>query len=343
LKNVDIVEVMRVLIVGCGHMGAAHARAYHGLPGVSIAGVVARRPGARESLAAELGGPPVFDSLEAGLAGRPDAVCISTPPDSHAALCLASFRAGAHVFVEKPLAPTLEEAAAVVTAAREHRRVLVVGYILRHHPAWIRFIELARALGKPLVVRISQNQQSHGAHWEGHLRLMQSVSPLVDCGVHYVDVMGQMTQARALRVQAMGARLADGLPAGRLNYGQLQVRYDDGSVGWYEAGWGPMMSDEAHFIKDVVGPRGSLTMRAEGFRLHHAALAANGGLARPDETLPRPADPTLVELCRREQESFLQAIADGRDLAEHHQASLRSLQIVLAADLSIREGRTIEI
>ena len=45
------------------------------------------------------------------------------------------------------------------------------------------------------------------------------------------------------------------------NYGQLQVRFEDGSVGWYEAGWGPMVSETAFFIKDVMGPKGSVSIQ----------------------------------------------------------------------------------
>ena len=48
----------------------------------------------------------------------------------------------------------------VVATARRTGRKLVVGYILRHHPSWIRFIELARELGTPLVFRMNLNQQS---------------------------------------------------------------------------------------------------------------------------------------------------------------------------------------
>ena len=44
------------------------------------------------------------------------------------------------------------------------------------------------------------------------------------------------------------------------NYGVLQVAFDDGSVGWYEAGWGPMMSETAFFVKDVIGPKGSVSI-----------------------------------------------------------------------------------
>ena len=134
-----------------------------------------------------------------------------------------------------------------------HERKLVVGYILRVHPSWTKFVELARTLGKPLVMRMNLNQQSIGPAWTWHRNLMQTLSPIVDCGVHYVDVMCQMTQSRPVRVHGIGARLSDEVKVD--NYGHLHVEFEDGSVGWYEAGWGPMMSEVAFFVKDVVGPR----------------------------------------------------------------------------------------
>jgi hypothetical protein len=65
--------------------------------------------------------------------------------------------------------------------------------------------------------------------------------------------MCRMTGARPVRVSGIAARLAGDIAPGQANYGQLQVTFDDGSIGWYEAGWGPMMSETAFFVKDVIG------------------------------------------------------------------------------------------
>jgi len=107
----------------------------------------------------------------------------------------AALEANAHVFVEKPLALTVSEAESLVDLAGEKGKKMVVGYILRVHPAWEKFVQLARSLGKPLVMRMNLNQQSSGANWYTHRQLMQSMSPIVDCGVHYVDIMCLMTQS----------------------------------------------------------------------------------------------------------------------------------------------------
>jgi predicted dehydrogenase len=354
---------LRVLVVGCGNMGASHARAYHRLSrDFQLVGLVSRGPQSRERLAAEVGTPPTFaDYREAIAATRPDVVSINTYPDTHAAIARAALAAGAHLFVEKPLAETTAEAEQILALAAAHRRKLVVGYILRVHPAWQQFVEIARTLGKPLVMRMNLNQQSRGKDWRTHQALMASLSPIVDCGVHYVDVMCQMTRSRPVRVSAIAARLTDDLPPGRCNYGQLQVAFADGSVGWYEAGWGPMMSETAHFVKDVIGPRGAVSIVDRGgerttgsaaidshtqtssLRIHWQDRDANDHFLRADEWIDTREEPDHDALCQREQEYLLRAIREDLDLTAHWEDAVNSLRIVLAADQAAREGRTIEL
>ncbi len=209
----------------------------------------------------DLQGYPVFTDFQTALAEtKPEIVVIATYSDSHADYAVAAMEAGAHVFVEKPLATTVADAQRVADTAARTNRKLVVGYILRHHPSWVRLIAEARALGGPFVFRLNLNQQSSGREWETHKALMQTTSPIVDCGVHYVDVMCQITDAAPVRVHGMGLRLSDEIAPNMYNYGQFQVVFADGSVGWYEAGWGPMMSETAFFVKDIVSPNGAVSI-----------------------------------------------------------------------------------
>ena len=104
-----------------------------------------------------------FDNFETALSTlKPDAVSINTPPDTHAQFAIMTMAAGAHAVVEKPLADTAENAERAVATARRTGKKLVVGYIRRQHPSWIRVIEIARQLGTPLVFRMNLNQQSNG-------------------------------------------------------------------------------------------------------------------------------------------------------------------------------------
>ncbi len=357
-------DPVRVLVVGLGNMGASHADAYHRMEGFEIVGLCSRTIKTKK-LPEALQGYPLFENYEAALAELgPDAVSINTWPNTHADYAIKAFEAGAHVFMEKPIGTTNAEAEAVVAKAKETGRKLVLGYILRVHPSWVKFIELGQTLGKPLVMRLNLNQQSSGDAWMWHKNLIDSLIPIVDCGVHYVDVMCQLTGAKPVRVHGIGAALWG--EAKQQNYGHLHVTFDDGSVGWYEAGWGPMMSETAFFVKDIVGPKGSVSMvpnddarddaetisdsadidkhtKTDMIRLHHAEVGPDKHFVKPDEMMSMEDEPGHQELCDREQEFFLKAIREDMDLSESMQAAVDSLRIVLAAEQSIKEERAITL
>jgi len=337
----------RVLIAGLGNMGLSHALAHHKHADAQIVALVNR---SGEVSNPDLASYPIYSDFHTALADtKPDLAVIATYTDTHVDYACEAMEAGAHVFVEKPLAMTVDDARRVVDVATRTNRKLVVGYILRHHPSWMRMIEEARGLGGPYVFRLNLNQQSSGAEWETHKALMQTTSPIVDCGVHYVDVMCQITDADPVRVHGMGLRLSDEIPDDMYNYGQFQVIFEDGSVGWYEAGWGPMMSETAFFVKDIVSPNGSVSI-TEGNKGASADIDGHtkvGGIlvhrAEGDQTIEMPDEPGHQELCDAEQAYMLRAIADDIDLTRHMNDAVQSLAICLAADESIRTGKPISL
>jgi predicted dehydrogenase len=304
----------------------------------------------------------LFDDYKKALEQtRPDAVCISTYPDTHEEIALTSLGSGCHVFIEKPLADTVEGSEKIIAASKKMDKKVVVGYILRHHPSWERFIEEAQKLGKPLVMRMNLNQQSHGFMWDVHRNLMKTLSPIVDCGVHYIDVMCQMTRSKPLTVSAIGARLTNDISEDNYNYGQLQIRFEDGSVGWYEAGWGPMVSDNAFFIKDVFGPKGAVSIvakkagaagksddvdshtKTESLKVHYADLDDKNHFKKEDVWIDMTDEPDHQELCNREQRYFLKAIKENVDLTDHLNDALNSLKIAFACDESVKTGKMVSL
>lgn len=354
------IKPLKILVIGCGNMGSSHAMAYHEMEGFEICGLVSR--GSSNATLNEKFNKryDLFnDPLAALKKTRPDAVCISTYPDTHEELAIMALENGCHVFIEKPLADSIEGAERIVAAAKKSGKKLVVGYILRHHPSWERFIQIASELGKPLVMRMNLNQQSDGSMWTLHRNLMKSLSPIVDCGVHYIDVMCQMTRSKPVAVYAIGARLTNEIPEGNYNYGQLQIRFEDGSVGWYEAGWGPMVSETAFFVKDVFGPKGSVSIvakeaaaagssssieahtKTESLRVHYSDLDKNEKFAKQDSWINLEDEPDHYQLCLREQQYFLRSISENLDLTNHAEDAVNSLRIAFACDESVKTGEVV--
>jgi len=175
--------------------------------------------------------------------------------------------------------------------------------------------------------------------------------------------MCQMTGAKPVRVHGIGTHLSDEVKV--YNYGHLHVTFDDGSVGWYEAGWGPMMSEVAFFVKDVAGPKGCVSIvmpheergagemtqsadidshtKTNSLKVHHAAMDANNAFTRKDEWINLADEPDHQELCNREQRFFLRAIQEDLDLTDQMNDAVNSLRIVLAADESIRTKRAVNL
>ncbi len=353
---------IRILVVGCGNMGTSHALAYHSLADFEICGIVSTG-NSKVVLNEKLGGGYILynDYFEALAATKPNAVSISTYPDTHEAFAMAALENNCHVFIEKPLADTVVGAEKIAKLALEKNLKVVVGYILRVHPSWEKFIEVAQTMGKPLVMRMNLNQQSHGYMWDVHKNLMKSLSPIVDCGVHYIDVMCQMTRSKPVWVSAIGANLSTEIADWNYNYGQLQIRFEDGSVGWYEAGWGPMMSDTAFFIKDVIGPKGCVSITAkdasksgvsddvgshtktESLKVHYADMDAKNEFTRKDEWIDLSDEPDHNELCLREQKYFLKAIKENIDLTDHLADAVNSLKIAFACDEAVKTGIPVKL
>ena len=161
--------------------------------------------------------------------------------------------------------------------------------------------------------------------------------------------MCQITDAKPVRVSGMGLRLSDEIGPDMYNYSQLQVWFADGTVGWYEAGWGPMMSETAFFVKDVVSPNGavSITDANKGASDDVDGHTKVGGLLvhRPtgDQLIDLPDEPGHQQLCDAEQAFMINAISQDVDLTRHMQDAVQSLAICLAADESIRTGFSVDL
>ena len=126
------------------------------------------------------------------------------------------------------------------------------------------------------------------------------------------------------------------------------------------------MSETAFFVKDIVGPKGSVSLvpddraregeddlsdsanidkhtKTDVIRVHHAAVGDDKHFTRKDDILRMDDEPGHQELCDREQDYFLRAIREDLDLTESMQAAVDSLRIVLAAEQSIAEERVVRL
>jgi len=185
------VSGLRVGVVGVGHLGSHHARAWSRIEGAALVGAYDPDPLARERAAGELG-LTLFDTLEA-LADSVDLVSIAAPTPLHAELTHTCLARGIHVLVEKPMAGTPAEGESMLAAARAARRALFVGQVERFNPAVQaarpnlkspRFIEAHRLA--PIVPRGID------------------VDVILDLMIHDLDLALWLTRSRVIEVHAVG-------------------------------------------------------------------------------------------------------------------------------------------
>jgi predicted dehydrogenase len=147
--------VVRVGVVGLGYWGPNLARNLAALPGVELAWCCDESEQRRAHVAATHRSTRFAETIEPLLQDPElDAIALATPVPTHARLAQQVLGAGKHCFVEKPLAQSTADAQAVVSAAREAGRVLMVGHLLEYHPG-VRLLGQtlhSGELGRPLYI-----------------------------------------------------------------------------------------------------------------------------------------------------------------------------------------------
>jgi UDP-N-acetylglucosamine 3-dehydrogenase len=125
--------MIRVGIVGAGIMGSNHARVLRAVPDAAVVVVTDPDADKGQRLADHIGAR--FESRLEALPGQVDAAIVATPTETHADIAVTLLESGIDVLVEKPIAPTVEEAKDLVSVARKHDRILMVGHVERFNPA----------------------------------------------------------------------------------------------------------------------------------------------------------------------------------------------------------------
>ncbi|MFD0960783.1 Gfo/Idh/MocA family protein [Paenibacillus chungangensis] len=134
--------MLKVGMIGCGLMGSLHARTLRQMPDVQIAALYNRSREKAEQLSAEVGGS-VYDSYERLLESDVDAVWVATPDHLHAEIAIAALEAGKHLFLEKVIATSPEDAASIVAASAKRPELkAMTGYPLRFAPGYRKMKEI---------------------------------------------------------------------------------------------------------------------------------------------------------------------------------------------------------
>lgn len=191
------VERQRVAVVGCGHLGAIHARLLAGRSDTVLVAVADPCVEPRQRVAEANGCRGLADPRD--LVGGIDACIVAAPTGLHAAIAVPLLEAGIDLLVEKPLAATPEDARAIAIAARRHGRTVAVGHVERFNPAWRA---AAGRIGRPLAVE--------AARCAPFTFRSLDVGVVHDLMIHDIDLVLSLDPGRLERVEAQGIVAAGG-------------------------------------------------------------------------------------------------------------------------------------
>lgn len=278
-------EPKRLLVVGAGTMGAMYGRlvASGQVPEAKLVGVV-DIDGARALEVASSVGCPAFGDIEAAVAQvRPDAAYVATPDHLHRKPVEALAAAGVAILVEKPLATTVEDARAMVTAVERAGVHAEVNYALRWHPAFqeARRVVDARELGE--VRTLSARMNAPISLPRDRLRWSGRTSPAWYLTSHLLDLAFWLTGRHADTVFASaghGTLAQHGL--GTPDWVRAIVRYRGGADGCFEAVWILPASWPAatELTLRLVGTEGAIDADAT----HQGVLVATSQVRQPAAT-----------------------------------------------------------
>jgi predicted dehydrogenase len=193
-------EGIRVALVGCGYWGAKHVRVLEAAPGVAEVVLVDTMESRLRNLARIYQGARCFTDLQAALP-YVDAVVVATPPSTHVAVALTAIRAGKHVLVEKPLAPTSSGARALAAAAEAAGVVLMVGHTFEYNPAVRKLRELIQTHELGDLYYIDSARLNLGLY-------QNDVNVILDLAPHDVSIINHLLGRSPVAVQAWASRHA---------------------------------------------------------------------------------------------------------------------------------------
>ncbi|MBQ7901990.1 MAG: Gfo/Idh/MocA family oxidoreductase [Clostridia bacterium] len=248
-----------ILLIGCGHMGAVHLDDIYTKNDVCIYAVVDLDVHKAEGFAKKYGARNYgTDYMEFLPRAEVDIVICATYPKTHLEILKQCVKYKKHLLCEKPITPDMQSAIEFAKLVKKSDIKVQIGYILRFNETYCKVAELIQngVIGKPVVMRMTQNH--HVLKWGKYRALLENASPIVDCGVHYVDICRWFTGADVVSVGGICQVLDEQTPHDTYNYGLITMRLSDGSVAYYEAGWGGAIAAEN--TKEFIGPKGRITI-----------------------------------------------------------------------------------
>ena len=252
-----------VMVIGCGHIGCQHLENIYYRENIQIVATIDSNVQNAEIAARKYNSLEYSDDYMKFLDDeRVDIVIIATYTSSHLPILKDCVAHGKHVLCEKPIATSLKDGEEFVNVVKSAKTKVLVAHILRHNKSYIKIGEMIKngEIGELKAVRMVQNH--HALESNRFRHLLADCSPVLDCGVHYIDVVQWFTGSRVCEVSGVGTKFDENAP--NYDYTMMTFRMENGTVGYYEAGWN--MSIKSQNMKEFIGTKGRISLVLQEMR-----------------------------------------------------------------------------
>lgn len=328
-------------VIGAGRIGALHARHLRGaVVGARLVMVVDADPEVAQRAASggapAVGGPAIATELEAALASdEVDAVVIASPTDLHGAQLAAVATAGKAIFCEKPVAHGLSATLAALAAVRRAGVPFQIGFNRRFDPAYAA-VGRAVAAGEIGGVELFRSQSTDpGPAPEAYIAA--SGGFFRDSVIHDIDT-ARFVAGEVLRVTALGRVLVDDVyrRLGDIDTSVITLEFEGGGLGVLLNSRRTVFGHDLRL--EVHGSKGKLVAEDErATKLwRYDAAGVHGDFYY--HFLERFQDAYRLEL-----QSFVDSLLAGREPSPGSRDAVESLRVAEAANLSLAQGRPVEL
>ncbi len=329
---------LRIGVIGLGWFGEIHAETIIGIPSLKLEALCTRN---RERLAEQgkkFGVQKLYADYHDMFADPDiDAVSICTMWDQHTEPAIAALKAGKHVFLEKPIASTVEDSRRIVEASRTSKGILFIGHVVRFNPRF-RMAKQAIDAGRIGKIVALSSRRNIPAAWTPEI--LKKIGPIVGDAIHDTDIMLWLTGDRIVSAYAQTVDIR-GLK--NPDIGQTMFRFAGGATATLETVW--CMPEKTPFDIDermsIIGTEGIIHIQDT---FPNLAIVDGDKLHSPDTTYWPMFDGVRGGALRDEFEYFTRTALAGKrpDIGRPEDAAA-ALQACLAAEESARTGNVIHI
>ena len=326
-------DSINMALIGCGGMGRSHLRRARDVPELTFAAYVDALEEAAAGAYHEFGGRYHTTDVETVWDDdKIDAVLIATHHDSHTPFAVQAAAAGKHIFLEKPMALTIEECLEIEEAVARAGVKLMMGFKFRFAPLVAKVKEV---IPKPLVT-VGQSLHPNMKGWA--ITPERGGGPVLSNGCHAFDLVYWLNESEPVRISAAGGALTHP-EIGLIDNAAVSVQFENGSIASIIAGDSGDARYTSKFFFEVLDGQRTATLHDRCHKVTFGGCEIDS-LSVEELAPPAPTDP---EGTRGELEAWARCLLDDTEPPVGPRDGTRATSMVLKAFEAIRSGKTQEL